>query len=309
MENKKIQWHPGFVAAMNLELAGNRDDLIFEKEYNLNTKPLEIDLLVIKKYASIQIENEIGRLFRGHNIMEYKSPDDHMDIDTLFKTVAYACLYKSYGKTVNAIKKEDVTISIVREAKPAGLLRYFAESGIAVSKTASGIYYIPADFLFPLQMIVTRELDKNEHAWLRALSEKMEKRDMRELLENINQLTEKFDKELADSVLQISIQANKNIVEELKGEDTMCQALLDIMEPELREIKQKLRMEALQEGHAEGLAKGLVEGRAEGRAEGRKEGIRHMIDTLRGLGHNDAEITEALVRQYNLSPEEMNSYL
>lgn len=33
MKDMKIQWHPGFVAAMNLELARNRDDLVFEKEY------------------------------------------------------------------------------------------------------------------------------------------------------------------------------------------------------------------------------------------------------------------------------------
>ena len=49
MEDTKIQWHPGFVAAMNLEFKENRDDLIFEKEYNLNTKPPETDLLIIKK--------------------------------------------------------------------------------------------------------------------------------------------------------------------------------------------------------------------------------------------------------------------
>lgn len=44
----KIQWHPAFAAAMDLELIQNRSDLIYEKKYNLNTKPLEIDLLVIK---------------------------------------------------------------------------------------------------------------------------------------------------------------------------------------------------------------------------------------------------------------------
>ena len=49
MKDTKIQWHPGFVVAMNLEFAENREQLIFEKEYNLNTKPLEIDLLVVKK--------------------------------------------------------------------------------------------------------------------------------------------------------------------------------------------------------------------------------------------------------------------
>ena len=64
MKDTKIQWHPGFVAAMNLEFARNRDELIFEKEYNLNTKPLEIDLLVVKKETSVQLANEIGSFFK-----------------------------------------------------------------------------------------------------------------------------------------------------------------------------------------------------------------------------------------------------
>ena len=53
MKDRKIQWHPGFVAAMNLEFEENRMDLVYEKEYNLNTKPLEIDLLVIKKEPEV----------------------------------------------------------------------------------------------------------------------------------------------------------------------------------------------------------------------------------------------------------------
>ena len=71
MGDTKIQWHPGFVAAMNLEFEDNRDTLIFEKEYNLNTGPLEIDLLVIKKEPGVLLVNDIGKLFRGRNIMEY----------------------------------------------------------------------------------------------------------------------------------------------------------------------------------------------------------------------------------------------
>ncbi len=31
MSDKKVQWHPGFVAAMGLELAESRDGLVFEK--------------------------------------------------------------------------------------------------------------------------------------------------------------------------------------------------------------------------------------------------------------------------------------
>ena len=35
MNDTKIQWHPGLVAAMDLELKEDRKNVIFEKEYNL----------------------------------------------------------------------------------------------------------------------------------------------------------------------------------------------------------------------------------------------------------------------------------
>lgn len=142
MEDTKKQWHPAFTAALMLELKKSWGSLVFEKEHNLNTKPLEIDLLVIKKNAAVMVENEIGELFRGHNIIEYKSPKDHLDIDTFYKTEAYAGLYKAYGKTVDAIKADDITVSLIREAKPEGLFRYFKEHETAVSNPHNGIYYI-----------------------------------------------------------------------------------------------------------------------------------------------------------------------
>lgn len=176
MKDVKIQWHSGFVAAMDLELSLNRADLIYEREYNLNTKPLEIDLLVIKKDRNVRISNEIGRIFQGHNILEYKSPEDHLNIDTFYKSIAYACLYKAYGKIVDERKADDITISIVREAKPEGL-------------------------------------------------------------------TQKVDRELADAVLEVSVRANQEIVDELKGDEAMCQALLEIMEPEISKIVGEARKE------------------------------------------------------------------
>ena len=41
----KIQWHPAFGAAAELEPSANRTELDFQREYNLGSKPLQIDLL------------------------------------------------------------------------------------------------------------------------------------------------------------------------------------------------------------------------------------------------------------------------
>ncbi|MDE6601057.1 MAG: hypothetical protein K2K90_02605 [Lachnospiraceae bacterium] len=289
MKNTKVQWHPGFVAAMNLELAQNRADLIFEKEYNLNTKPLEIDLLVVKKNASVHISNEIGKLFRGHNIMEYKSPEDHLDIDGFYKAGAYASLYKSYGKAVDEIKAEDITVSIIREARPDGLFQYFMEKEYLLSNPYRGVYYIEGKVLFPTQIIVTKELEQDSHIWLKALSERLGKDDIRNLLDGVNRLTEKMDKELADSVLEVSIGANKQVVEELIGDESMCQALMEIMEP------------VIQLRDQENIEKGL--------RQGLKQGIQATIDTLREFGHGDAEIKTAIVKKYDISAEEVDEYL
>lgn len=281
MNDTKIQWHPGFVAAMDLELREYRDDLVFEKEYNLNTKPLEIDLLIIKKEASVRISNEIGRFFRGHNILEYKSPDDHLDIDTFFKTIAYASLYKSYGKTLDGIKADDVTVSIIREAKPAGLFQYFKEHGYSISSPCRGIYYIEGPFPFPAQIVSTGELEEKSHTWLRALSKRMDRESLRNLLEKISQITEKNDREMANSILEVSIEANRKMIEGLMGDDSMFETLMEIMEPKIDEI----------------------------RKEERKEGIQSTINILRRLKHNDPEIKSEIMKQYQLTEEEASVYL
>ena len=84
--------------------------------------------------------------------------------------------------------------------------------------------------------IVGRELRQKEHTWIKALSDRVQKQEMRELLERVHSLKQKFDRELADSVLEVSIEANWEIVEELRGDETMCQALLEIMEPEINQM-------------------------------------------------------------------------
>lgn len=64
MEELKTQWHPAFCSAMELVLEEDREYLEFIREYNLNTKPLEVDLLIIKKPQDHQVKDKIGRIFK-----------------------------------------------------------------------------------------------------------------------------------------------------------------------------------------------------------------------------------------------------
>ena len=136
----KIQWHPAFCAAAELELRFNKDDLEFKREYNLSKKPLQMDLLIIEKRKGVQIQNEIGKIFRGHNIIEYKSPDDGMTIDDFFKTLGYAFLYKGLGEKVNQIPLRELTVSLFRASAPKELLNQIPKEGYIIERQSPGIY-------------------------------------------------------------------------------------------------------------------------------------------------------------------------
>ena len=173
----KTQWHPAFCSAVKLELIENKDDLDYENEYNLNSKPIQIDLLVIKKSKDVEIKNEIGKIFRGHNILEYKSPQDSMNVDTFIKVIAYACLYKASEVHVNDICLEDITITLIRERRPRELFKWFTKHGYEICEKYPGIYYVNKDGNFPIQVIVSSRLAKeNLKPEIDELLEKREKK-------------------------------------------------------------------------------------------------------------------------------------
>ena len=88
---KKIQWHPAFYAAAELELKENIEELDLISEYHLSKEPIRIDLLIIKEENADKVmKNEIGHIMRKYNVLEYKGPGDELSIDTFYKTLGYA---------------------------------------------------------------------------------------------------------------------------------------------------------------------------------------------------------------------------
>ena len=292
MDERLIQWHMGFTAAVDLELEENREDLEYAKEYSLNSRPLQADLLVIRKDRGKPVANEIGRLFRGHNIMEYKSPRDELDVDAFYKAGAYAALYKSYGKCSDERKADDITVSLVRHARPEGLFEYFSGRGVKVSRPYKGIYYIEGCVLFPTQVIVGKELDRKAHVWLRALSGGLCREEIKELLEKAEELGKKQERELAGSVLEVSLRANWEMIQELRGDEDMCQALMEIMEPEISKIREAdaREFEKIREEEARKL-------------------ISCAVESFRDMGIGEDRIREAIMKNYRLTEKEAAEYL
>jgi hypothetical protein len=231
----KIQWNPAFCSAAELEFREDRNSLEFYPEKNLSRRPLEMDLLIIKKNQNICLQNEIGKLFKTYNILEYKSPDDGLSIDDYYKTVAYACLYKSLGKTVNSIPAEELTISLFREVCPRKLIKQLKAQGAIIEKKFPGIYYVTNNTIFATQIIVTGQLSKEAHSSLRVLTRDLEEKDVRNFLTSAEKFKSQGDRNNVDSILQVSVKANRPIYEIVREDQKMCEALRELMKDEIDE--------------------------------------------------------------------------
>ena len=233
MENDRVYWHAAFTPAMKLELREDKDNLEFETEYQLNSEPIMTDLLIIKKDPGVTVKNEIGRFFKGHNILEYKGPNAGLNIDVFFKGIAYASLYKSRGPRVDSYPAEDITLTFVREAYPRELFKRLRNMNISLSQTAPGIYNINAGLLFDTQIVVTRELDEKNHLWIKALTNKISESLVQNLVTESKLIYDKGDKENAHSVLEAASSGNKEVFTKLWEVLNVSSVLMELLQPDI----------------------------------------------------------------------------
>lgn len=211
-------------------------------------KPLQIDLLIIEKNKNIRIKNQIGHIFRQNNIIEYKSPGDSMSIDDFYKAIAYACMYKALGEKVDAVSANELTISMMRESYPAGMIATLKRQGIEIEKMYDGIYYLK-NFFIPTQIVVTKELSQGLHNSFRVLSRNVDEKDIETFLKDAEGYIGKSEKSDADAVLQVSMSANYELYEKVRRDNTMCEALRRLMKDEIEEALDAAKQEGSVEGH------------------------------------------------------------
>ena len=242
-ENGELQWHPAFFAGLQIELKDDKENLSFENEHQLSAKPMEIDVLVIKKEKDVPVRKNIGRIFRKHNIIEYKSPKDYLSIDDFYKVYGYTCFYKADTGAADEIKANELTMTFVCSRYPYKLLRHLKEKrGYTIEKPEDGIYYIKGDY-FPIQIIVTSKLSETENLWLKNLTDNM--KDVRSARKLIDDYGKHRENDLYESVMNIIMRANKEKFQEVRG---MCDALKELMKDELEEAKREAKKEGIQQG-------------------------------------------------------------
>ena len=190
------------------------------------------------------------------------------------------------------------------------------------------------------------ELDSGAHEWLHLLSGRVTKQEMAHAIAYSRNTESQEERSLIDAIFEVSVATNKEVVEELlRGDETMCQALMEIMKPEIDEIvntavlqERKKTAERVEKETAERVEKETAE-RVEKETAERVEKetaerveketaerveketaerveketaertIKATVKSLRRFNASDADIKAALVEDYGLLEQEALSYL
>ena len=273
MEPKKksvIYWHPAFFANIQIELKDEADKLTFENEHQLSKKPIQIDVLIIKKEKSGQIRKNIGRIFKKHNVVEYKSPGRSIGIDDFYKVYGYACFYKADVVHANSISAKELTITFVSERYPRKLIRHLRTvKKYEVVKVEDGIYNVKGD-VFSIQILITKELSEKENLWLKSLTNNLkEPENARKLMEDYQKNPEN---DLYRSALEVIMHANQKVFEEVNGmSDIFMEIVQEKFDRKLKEETDKAVEKAVQEAVQKAVQKAVKNAIIEANTEAEKE--------------------------------------
>ncbi len=235
-ETDATYWHPAFYAGIQIELEDDADNLVFENEHQLGKKPMEIDVLIIKKETDRPAKKNIGRIFKKYNIIEYKSPDDSLSVDDFYKVYGYTCFYKADVQYTDSIPAEELSITFVSGKYPRKMIKHLTKvKQYQVTEVEKGIYYVNGD-LIPIQILVTKNLSGEENLWLKSLTNKLKATETAEKL--VENYMDHKDSSLHRSVIETIMRANQKIFREVNG---MSDIFMEIVQEKFdRKLKEEV---------------------------------------------------------------------
>lgn len=194
---------------------------------------------------------------KGHNIIEYKSPDDTSTIDDFYKVYGYACFYKADTEKTDEIKIHDLTLTFVCYHYPRKMLEHLKmKRHFSIEKTDEGIYYIVGDIL-SIQLIMVPELSEEHNLWLHSLTNKIKMHQMAEKL--ICSYSSHKQEWLYESVMNVIVNSNKETFREV---DAMCDALQEILEDLMKDKIDEREQQALESKMLSQIRKKVAKGKS-----------------------------------------------
>lgn len=209
-------------------------------EVEIGEVPPRTDFVILVEDEQIEWEKEIFRIFRKINILEYKNPHDALNRRVIRKVCGYANLYIGVAEHGGERPEDQVTVSIFRASKNPELFEAMEKDGTLVRGEIPGIYHVKGYTNLPFQIIITGELEGEEYAVYRALTDKADEADVVRIIEIVGRETEDAVREHYRILLLLVAARNPQLMETIRKGDAMSQeemenVLMEIMKDKVDE--------------------------------------------------------------------------
>ena len=198
---------------MNLTTKKYGDAIRILVEEELGIDPPRADFIVLIEKPGFRMKEEIFGHFREHNILEYKNPKDKLDESVVWKATGYAGLYISQ----RGVKADQTTITIFRASWDRAFYKKLMASGRVEKDVEPGVYILTGYSEIVTRIIITDELEGEEYAAYRALSEKPKEIDLKTLIKDSGE--DESTRAYVRVILNLVAEKNPGLIEDLKGRD------------------------------------------------------------------------------------------
>ncbi len=120
--------------AMELEFMKDFGSLEFTNESLPNTLPVCACLLICKADPNAPVQNDLGRIFKCYNVIEYTGPERGLNIDSFMQGLVQAGFIKMNGDHVNEVPVEEVTISYFAHSYPRDLIKLLRKKNFEIEE-------------------------------------------------------------------------------------------------------------------------------------------------------------------------------
>lgn len=233
--------------------------------------------------------------------MKHKSPGASLSEDDFYKSMCYCALYKTSEKRVGAIDADEISLTLVREKRPAALMAHLKKRGAKIASTAPGVYNVSGTpCMFATQIVAYGEMDEKSGLWLRALTKEMTQKTYREFADAIYSEDSSGDRQIidaAESLVYVARQGNKKLFVQEEG-DEMIRGLNRTIDKMVDDARAKGEQIGIAKGEQIGIAKGEQIGIAKG-----------TVEVCREIGESETNIIARLIKKLGISRDEAERFL
>ena len=149
-------------------------------------------------------------------MIEYKRPDDSLNERTLRKAVGYANFLIASAEHEGDVDSSQVTVTIFRSSRNPELFKKMLAEGTLKETKTPGIYHVIGYTDMAFQVVVTNELQGDEYAAYRALTNRPSEDDIEKMWLLASRETDELKRAHYEVYFRLQIEKNYELVEGLK---------------------------------------------------------------------------------------------